>query len=186
MATFDIFNLTESKMNQSINSFKINLSKIRTDRAHAGIFDHIRVNYHGSVLPLTKIAHISVIDMRTVSIRAYEKNMNPTIEKSIRESNLDLNPRYTGSEIVIPFPILTQDRRHELLKLVKKEAEGVRISIRNSRREANESLKKLVKEKLISEDHERKSQNEIQKLTNRFIENIENITSQKESEIVSI
>tara|TARA_B110000967_G_C18553094_1_gene396357 strand:- start:60 stop:614 length:555 start_codon:yes stop_codon:yes gene_type:complete len=176
----------KTKMQKSLDSLKSNLSKIRTGRAHTGILDHINVDYYGSLTSLGQVASITLADSTTINIQPYEKAMIPVIEKVIRESDLGLNPATSGETIRIPMPPLTEERRRELIKVVKSEAENAKVSMRNIRREANDALKKLIKDKEISEDDERRSQDEVQKNTDQFINEIDKLTELKEKDLLAI
>ncbi|AWD32427.1 Ribosome-recycling factor [Candidatus Kinetoplastibacterium sorsogonicusi] len=182
----ELYKSTNERMLKSIENLNINLMKIRTGRAHVGILDHINVSYYGSNVPIKQLASLNLLDSRTIAIQPYEKNILSTIEKSIRESDLGVNPINLGNMIKVPMPSLTEERRRDLVKLVKIEAEDTKISIRNLRRNANESLKKYLKDKLISEDEERRSQEDIQKLTNNHISEVDKIIIKKEREIMTI
>ena len=176
----------KTKMQKSLDSLKSNLSKIRTGRAHTGILDHINVDYYGSLTSLGQVASVTLADSTTINIQPYEKTMIPIIEKVIRESDLGLNPATSGETIRIPMPPLTEERRRELIKVVKSEAENAKVSMRNIRREANDALKKLIKDKEISEDDERRSQDEVQKNTDQFINEIDELTELKEKDLLAI
>jgi len=176
----------KTKMQKSLDSLKSNLSKIRTGRAHTGILDHINVDYYGTSTSLSQVASVTLADSTTINIQPYEKTMIAIIEKVIRESDLGLNPATSGEIIRIPMPPLTEERRRELIKVVKSEAENSKVSIRNIRREANDSLKKLIKDKEISEDDERRSQDEVQKNTDQFINEIDKLTDLKEKDLLVI
>ncbi len=176
----------KTKMQKSLDSLKSNLSKIRTGRAHTGILDHINVDYYGTSTSLSQVASVTLADSTTINIQPYEKTMIAIIEKVIRESDLGLNPATSGEIIRIPMPPLTEERRRELIKVVKSEAENSKVSIRNIRREANDLLKKLIKDKEISEDDERRSQDEVQKNTDQFINEIDKLTDLKEKDLLVI
>ena len=176
----------KNKMQKSLDSLKSNLSKIRTGRAHTGILDHINVDYYGSLTSLAQVASVTLADATTINIQPYEKTMIAVIEKVIRESDLGLNPATSGEIIRIPMPPLTEERRRELIKVVKAEAENSKVSMRNIRREANDALKKLIKDKEISEDDERRSQDEVQKNTDQFINEIDKLTELKEKDLLAI
>jgi ribosome recycling factor len=176
----------KTKMQRSLDSLKSSLSKIRTGRAHTGILDHINVDYYGSLTSLGQVASVTLADSTTINIQPYEKTMIPIIEKVIRESDLGLNPATSGETIRIPMPPLTEERRRELIKVVKSEAENAKVSMRNIRREANDALKKLIKSKEISEDDERRSQDEVQKNTDQFINEIDKLTELKEKDLLAI
>ena len=174
------------RMHKSIDSLKLDLSKIRTGRAHAGILDHLSVDYYGAKTLLTQLANITVADATTLNIQPYEKNMIQAIEKVIRESDMGLNPATSGELIRIPMPALTEERRKDLIKVVRSEGENSKISIRNIRRDCNEVLKKMSKEKEISEDDEKRMQEEIQKITDEFIIEIDKLIDAKEKDLLVI
>lgn len=176
----------EQKMHKAIDAFKSDLSKIRTGRAHVGILDHIQVDYYGTMTPIGQVANLGIADARTLTAQPWEKNMVTAVEKAIRESDLGLNPATQGNIIRIPMPPLTEERRKELVKVVKAEGEQARVSIRNIRRDANDELKKSLKEKLISEDDERRAQDDVQKLTDKFIAEVDKLISEKEKEIMTV
>jgi ribosome recycling factor len=173
-------------MQKSVDSLKIDLSKIRTGRAHAGILDHISVDYYGSQTLLAQLANVTVADATTINIQPYEKTMIQTIEKAIRESDMGLNPATSGELIRIPMPALTEERRRDLIKVVKSEGENAKISIRNIRRDSNETSKKMTKEKEISEDEERGMQETVQKLTDDFIVEVDRLIDAKEKDLLVI
>ena len=176
----------KSKMQKSLESLQSSLAKIRTGRAHAGILDHITVDYYGTPTQLNQVAIINVADATSLIVQPYEKNMKAVIEKTIRDSDLGLNPAASGDNIRIPMPSLTEERRRELIKIVKSEGEGSKVAIRNIRRDCNDSLKKLTKDKEISEDDERKLQEEIQKITDQYILNIDNMIVVKEKDLLTV
>lgn len=186
MSVAEVRKSAEARMVKSIDTLSVNLSKIRTGRAHAGILDHVHVEYYGSPVPVGQVANVNLLDGRTLSVQPYEKQMAGPIEKAIRESDLGLNPVPLGDTIRVPMPALTEERRRELTKVVKSEGEDAKIAVRNLRREANESLKKLLKDKVISEDEERRAQEEIQKLTDRKVTEIDKLIAQKEAEIMTV
>ncbi|GAA4338077.1 ribosome recycling factor [Pigmentiphaga soli] len=186
MSIADVKKNAEGKMGKSIETLKASLSKIRTGRAHAGILDHVHVEYYGSQVPLSQVANLSLIDARTISVQPWEKKMAQVIEKAIRESDLGLNPQSMGELIRVPMPALTEERRRELTKVVRGEGEDAKVAVRNLRRDANEQLKKLVKEKEISEDDERRAQDDVQKLTDRYVAEIDKLVAQKEAEIMTV
>jgi ribosome recycling factor len=186
MSVADIKKSAESRMAKSIETLKVNLAKIRTGRAHTGILDHVHVEYYGSPVPISQVANVNLVDARTISVQPYEKNMAGPIEKAIRESDLGLNPVSMGETIRVPMPALTEERRRDLTKVVKNEGEDAKIAVRNLRREANEGLKKLVKDKSISEDEERRAQDEVQKLTDRCVTEIDKLIAAKEAEIMTV
>jgi ribosome recycling factor len=173
-------------MQKSIESMKTSLARIRTGRAHAGILDHVQVEYYGSPVPINQVANVTLVDARTIGVAPYEKKMSGPIEKAIRDSGLGLNPVSMGELIRIPMPPLSEERRRELTKVVKGEGEHARVAVRNLRREANEQLKKLLKDKAISEDEERRAQEDVQKLTDRFVAEIDKLLVAKEQEIMTI
>jgi ribosome recycling factor len=162
------------------------LAKVRTGRAHAGILDHVKVDYYGNPTQLSQVANITLIDARTIGVQPWEKKMIGAIEKAIRESDLGLNPATQGEVIRVPTPPLTEERRKEMVKLVKTEAEDAKIAVRNIRRDANEGLKKLLKDKAISEDDERRAQDDVQKLTDRFVSEIDRLVAEKEKEVLTV
>lgn len=186
MTIADIKKSTEQKMQKSIESFKHELSKVRTGRAHVGLLDHIQVDYYGSGMPINQVANITLVDARTIGVQPWEKKMVPVVEKAIRESDLGLNPATQGDLIRVPMPALTEQRRKDLVKVLKGEGEDARVSVRSLRREANDGLKKLLKDKAVSEDEERRAQDEVQKLTDRFVAEIEKLLTAKEAEIMAV
>ena len=186
MAIEEIQKNLESKMDQSIAAFKNNLTKIRTGRANPALLDSVQVDYYGSMVPLSQVANLSLIDTRTVGVQPWEKGMGAKIEKAIRDSDLGLNPSSMGDLIRVPMPIMTEERRRELTKLVRVEAESTKVAIRNLRRDANESVKKLVKDKLASEDDQKRSETDVQKLTDRHISDVDRIVVAKEHDIMAV
>jgi ribosome recycling factor len=186
MAIADIKKSTEQKMQKSIEAFKSDLGKVRTGRVHVGLLDHIQVDYYGSMMPINQTANVTLIDARTIGVQPWEKKMVSVVEKAIRDSDLGLNPATQGDMIRVPMPALTEQRRKDLVKIVKAESENARVSVRNLRRDANDSLKKLLKDKAVSEDDERRAQDEVQKLTDRFIAEIEKMLAVKEAEILAV
>ncbi|MFY0476459.1 ribosome recycling factor [Achromobacter marplatensis] len=186
MSAAEIRKSAEDRMSKSLDTLKINLGKIRTGRAHTGILDHVQVEYYGSPVPVGQVANVNLVDARTLSVQPYEKHMSGPIEKAIRESDLGLNPISMGDTIRVPMPALTEERRRDLTKVVRSEGEDAKIAVRNLRREANEALKKLVKDKEISEDDERRSQDDVQKLTDRAVADIDKMVVQKEAEIMTV
>ncbi|ABE31270.1 ribosome recycling factor [Paraburkholderia xenovorans LB400] len=186
MSVADIRKGAEQKMQRSIDAFKNDLSKIRTGRAHTGLLDHIQCDYYGSPVPISQVANLTLIDARTIGVQPWEKKMVPVVEKAIRESDLGLNPATQGDVIRVPMPALTEERRRELTKVVKSEAETAKVAVRNLRRDANEQLKKLVKDKEISEDDERRAGDDVQKLTDRFVAEIDKLVVTKEAEIMTV
>ena len=186
MTVADVKKTTEQKMNKSIDTLKADLAKVRTGRAHAGILDHVKVDYYGNPTQLSQVANITLIDARTIGVQPWEKKMVGAIEKAIRDSDLGLNPATQGEVIRVPTPPLTEERRKEMVKLVKTEAEDAKIAVRNIRRDANEGLKKLLKDKAISEDDERRAQDDVQKLTDRFVIEIDKMVAEKEKEVLTV
>ena len=186
MSIADIKKNADAKMAKSIEAFKNELQKIRTGRAHPGILDQVQVEYYGSMLPISQVANVSLIDARTISVQPWEKGMGAKIEKAIRESDLGLNPSSLGDLIRVPLPALTEERRKELTKVVRNAGEDARVAVRNLRRDANDQAKKLLKDKLISEDDERRSNNDIQKLTDRTIAEIDKLVQAKEAEVMAV
>jgi ribosome recycling factor len=176
----------QGKMDQSIAAFKNNMTKIRTGRANPALLDTVHVDYYGSMLPLSQVANLSLIDARTISVQPWEKNMGAKIEKAIRESDLGLNPASMGDLIRVPMPPMSEERRKEMTKLVRHEGEAAKIAVRNLRRDANEHVKKLVKDKLASEDDQKRSEAEIQKMTDKHIAEIDQLVHNKEQEIMAV
>nr|WP_295075035.1 ribosome recycling factor [uncultured Roseateles sp.] len=186
MSIADIKQNAESKMAKSVEAFKNELVKIRVGRAHPGILDQVSVEYYGSMVPISQVANVSLLDARTISVQPWEKGMGPKIEKSIRESDLGLNPSSQGDLIRVPVPPLNEERRRELTKVVRNAGEDAKVAVRNLRRDANEQAKKLTKDKLISEDDERRSLDDAQKLTDRTIAEIDRLIAAKEAEILAV
>jgi ribosome recycling factor len=186
MTIIDVKNNTEQRMQKSLETLKMDLSKVRTGRAHTGILDHVMVDYYGSPTNITQVANVTLIDARTIGVQPWEKKMISAIEKAIRDADLGLNPATQGEIIRVPTPALTEERRKEMVKLVKTEGEDAKIAIRNIRRDANESLKKLVKDKACSEDDERRAQDEIQKLTDKFVSDVDKALADKEKEVLTV
>ena len=182
----DIKKNTESKMQKSLEALKNDLAKVRTGRAHTGLLDHIQVEYYGSMVPLTNVANVTLVDARTIGVQPWEKPMVAKVEKAIRDSDLGLNPATQGELIRVPMPALTEERRKELTKVVKHEGENAKVAVRNLRRDANAHLKDGVKSKEISEDDERRAQDEIQKLTDKYVAEIDKMLAQKESELMAV
>ncbi len=182
----EIRKTTEQKMNKSVEALKHDLTKIRTGRAHTGLLDHIQVDYYGTLVPLAQVANVGLADARTISIQPWEKKMVQPIEKAIRESDLGLNPATTGDVIRVPMPPLTEERRKELTKVVRHEGENARVAVRNLRRDAITHLKELLKKKEVAEDEERRAQEEIQKMTDRHIADIDKLVAEKEKEIMTV
>ncbi|MCM5681027.1 ribosome recycling factor [Schlegelella sp. S2-27] len=186
MSIADIKKTTEQKMQKSVEAFKHELTKIRTGRAHPGLLDQVHVEYYGSPVPISQVANVTLLDARTISVQPWEKGMGPKIEKAIRESDLGLNPSSQGDLLRVPMPALTEERRKELTKVVKHAGEEAKVAVRNLRRDANEQAKKLTKDKQITEDDERRSQDEVQKLTDRTIAEIDKLIAGKEAEILAV
>ncbi|HEY4319383.1 MAG TPA: ribosome recycling factor [Herbaspirillum sp.] len=186
MTIADVKKSTEQRMLKSIETLKSNLGKVRTGRAHPGILDHVQVEYYGNPTQLSQVANITLIDSRTIGVQPYEKKMVATVEKAIREADLGLNPSTQGDIIRVPTPPLTEERRKEMVKLVKTEAEDAKIAVRNIRRDANEGLKKLLKDKAVSEDDERRAQDDVQKLTDKFVAEIDKLVVDKEKEVLTV
>jgi ribosome recycling factor len=186
MSVAEVKKGVEQKMQRSLEAFKNDLSKIRTGRAHTGLLDHVQVDYYGSMVPLSQVANLTLVDARTIGVQPWEKNMVAKVEKAIREADLGLNPATQGDLVRVPMPALTEERRRELAKVVKGEAEGAKVAVRNLRRDANEQLKKLVKDKEISEDDERRAGDEVQKLTDKHVAEIDKLAQGKEAEIMTV
>jgi ribosome recycling factor len=182
----DLKKNTEAKMHKSVEAFKVDLSKVRTGRAHSGILDHVTVDYYGTQTPINQVAKVSLIDGRTIGVAPFEKKLAQAIEKAIRESNLGLNPAAAGDMIRVPMPSLTEERRKELAKVVHKEAETAKVSVRNVRRDSIQALKEALKEKKISENDERRATDDVQKLTDRHIAEIDKLLAQKEAELMAV
>lgn len=186
MTIADVKKNTEQKMHKSIETLKADLAKVRTGRAHTGILDHVMVDYYGSPTHISQVANVTLLDARTIGVQPWEKKMISVVEKAIRESDLGLNPATQGDMIRVPTPPLTEERRKEMVKLVKSEAENAKIAIRNIRRDANEGLKKILKEKACSEDDERRAQDEVQKLTDKFVIEVDKLVAEKEKEVLTV
>jgi len=186
MTIADVKKNTEQKMRKSIETLKTDLAKVRTGRAHTGILDHVMVDYYGTPTAINQVANVTLLDARTISVQPWEKKMLSVIEKAIRDSDLGLNPSSQGDLIRVPTPLLTEERRKEMVKLVKSEGEEAKIAVRNVRRDANEALKKLVKDKACSEDDERRAQDDVQKLTDRFVADIDKMLGDKEKEVMTV
>ena len=186
MAIDEIKKTLDAKMDQSIAALKHNLTKIRTGRANPALLDTVHVDYYGSMVPISQVANLSLLDARTISVQPWEKGMGAKIEKAIRDSDLGLNPSSMGDLIRVPMPLMTEERRRELTKVVRGEGEGAKIAVRNLRRDANESVKKLVKDKLASEDDQKRSEADIQKLTDRHIAEVDRLIAAKEQEIMAV
>jgi ribosome recycling factor len=176
----------EQKMAKSVETLKHDLGKVRTGRAHTGLLDHIQVDYYGTPMPISQCANLTLADARTIGVQPWEKKMIPVIEKAIRDSDLGLNPVTSGDLIRVPMPALTEERRRDLIKVVRHEAETARIAVRNIRRDANEHLKKLLKDHAVAEDEERHAQTEVQKLTDRHIADIDKLLAAKETDLMAV
>jgi ribosome recycling factor len=186
MMIADIKKNVEQKMAKSLDALKADLGKIRTGRAHTGILDHVMVDYYGSPTAINQVANVTLTDARTIGVQPYEKNMIGPIEKAIRDSDLGLNPATNGDLIRVPMPMLTEERRRDLIKVVKGEGEDAKIAVRNIRRDANEQLKKLLKDKEVGEDEERRAQDDVQKLTDRFVAEIDKALQSKETDLMAV
>lgn len=182
----DVKKTTEQKMTKSLESLKVDLGKVRTGRAHPGILDHVMVDYYGNPTAINQVANVTLMDARTIAVQPWEGKLVGAIEKAIRDSDLGLNPSSQGNLIRVPMPALTEERRRDLIKVVKTEGENAKVAVRNVRRDANEQLKKLIKEKLISEDDERRAQEEIQKLTDKFIAEVDKALVAKEADLMAV
>ena len=186
MTVADVKKTLEDKMDHSIDAFKNNLTKVRTGRANPALLDTVHVDYYGAMLPLSQVANLSLIDSRTIGIQPWEKGMGAKIEKAIRESDLGLNPSSMGDLIRVPMPAMTEERRKELTKVVRNEGEGAKVAIRNIRRDANDAVKKLVKDKLASEDDQKRSEADIQKITDKHITEVDRLVVSKEQDIMAV
>ena len=176
----------EQKMQKTVEALKHDYQKVRTGRAHTGLLDHIQVDYYGSMMPINQVANVTLADARTIAVQPWEKKMVQVVEKAIRDSDLGLNPATSGDLIRVPMPALTEDRRKELIKVVRHEAENARIAVRNIRRDTNEHLKKLLKDHEVSEDDERHAQVDVQKLTDRYITEIDKVLQGKEADLLAV
>ena len=176
----------EQKMQRSIEVLKSDLAKVRTGRAHTGLLDHVMVEYYGSMVPINQVANVTLVDARTIGVQAWEKPMLAKIEKAIRDSDLGLNPANMGELLRVPMPALTEERRRDLTKVVRHEGETAKVAVRNLRRDANQQLKDAVKDKAISEDDERRAQDDVQKLTDKYIGEVDKLLAQKEQELMQI
>ncbi|AAQ59872.1 ribosome recycling factor [Chromobacterium violaceum] len=176
----------EQKMQKTLEAFKNDLAKVRTGRAHTGILDHVMVDYYGSDVPVNQVANVTLIDARTIGVQPWEKPMLAKIEKAIRDSDLGLNPASMGEIIRVPMPMLTEERRKDLIKVVRGEAEGARVAVRNIRRDSNTEFKNLLKDKAITEDDERRGQDEIQKLTDKYTAEIDKMLATKEADLLAV
>ena len=186
MSIADVKKTTEYKMQKSLEALRHDLAKVRTGRAHTGLLDHVQVDYYGTMTPINAVANVTVLDPRTLGVQAWEKGMTAKIEKAIRDSDLGLNPAAQGELIRVPMPALTEERRRDMTKIVKHECESSRVAIRNLRRDANAALKDLLKKKECSEDEERRAQDEIQKLTDKYVAEVDKQFAQKEADLMAI
>lgn len=182
----DVKRTAEQRMAKSVETLKADLAKVRTGRAHTGLLDHIHVDYYGTSVPVSQVAGVTLADARTIAVQPWEKKMIPVVEKAIRDSDLGLNPATSGDLIRVPMPALTEERRRDLIKVVHKEAEAARVAVRNVRRDANEQLKRLLKDKECSEDDERRAHEELQKLTDHYIADVDRLLQQKETDLMAI
>jgi len=176
----------EQKMHKTVETLKHDYQKVRTGRAHAGLLDHIQVDYYGSMMPINQVANVTLADARTITVQPWEKKMVQVVEKAIRDSDLGLNPAVCDEVIRVPMPALTEERRKDLIKVVRHEAESARVAVRNIRRDTNEHLKKLLKEHEVSEDDERHAQADVQKLTDRYIAEIDKVLQAKEADLLAV
>jgi ribosome recycling factor len=186
MSLSDIKKTAAEKMQKSVETLKNDLGKVRTGRAHAGLLDHIRVDYYGSEMPLNQVANVTLSDARTIAIQPFEKKMVQVVEKAIRDSDLGVNPATSGDVIRVPMPPLTEERRRELTKIVKHEGENAKVAVRNIRRDANSHIKDLLKEGEVSEDQEKRSQEEVQKMTDKAIADVDKLVADKEKELMAV
>ena len=182
----EIKKTTEQKMQKSLDALKADLSKVRTGRAHTGLLDHVMVDYYGNPTLVSQVANITLVDSRTIGVQPWEKNMVGPVERAIRDANLGLNPATNGDLIRVPMPMLTEERRRDLIKVIKSEGETAKVAVRNIRRDANHSLKEALKNKEIAEDIERRLQDEVQKLTDRFVIEIDNALAAKEADLMAV
>jgi ribosome recycling factor len=182
----DVKKNAEQKMHKSLEALKADLGKVRTGRAHPGLLDHVSVDYYGTQTPIPKVANVSLLDARTLGVTPWEKKMIGAIEKAIRESDLGLNPASHGDMVRVPMPALTEERRRDLVKVIKHDAENAKVAVRNQRRDANQALKELLKSKAVSEDEERRTQDEVQKLTDKHIADIDKMIAAKEAELIAV
>lgn len=182
----DVKKTAEQKMQKSLEALKNDLAKVRTGRAHAGLLDHVMVEYYGSMVAVNQVANVNLGDSRTINVQPYEKNMISKVEKAIRDSDLGLNPATNGDLIRVPMPMLTEERRRDLTKIVRTEGESAKVAIRNVRRDANDALKKMIKDKEISEDDERRAQDEIQKATDKAVAEVDKMLQVKEADLMAV
>ena len=186
MNAAEVRKTAEQKMHKSVEALKQDLSKVRTGRAHAGLLDHVLVDYYGNPTPVPQMGSVSLLDARTLAVTPWEKKLLAAVEKAIRDSDLGLNPSSDGERVRVPMPALTEERRRDLIKVVRQEAENARVAVRNIRRDANHHLKEMLKKKEIPEDQERKAQDEVQKLTDRHIADIDKVLQQKETDLMAV
>jgi ribosome recycling factor len=186
MDVAEIRKSTETRMQKSLEALKHDLAKVRTGRAHTGLLDHISVDYYGSPMPINQVARVTLLDARTIGVTPFEKKMVSAVETAIRDSDLGLNPATQGELIRVPMPALTEERRRELIKVVKHEGENAKVAIRNLRRDANNHLKEELKNKTVSEDQERRAQDDVQKLTDRFIAEVDKLLAEKEKDLLAV
>ena len=182
----DVTKDAEGRMAKSVEALRLELVKIRTGRAHPSLLDHIRVNYYGNEVPIKQVANVTAEDARTLAVAPWEKSMNSAVEKAILQSDLGLNPNTAGNVIRVPIPPLTEERRRDLIKVARAEAEQGRVAIRNIRREANNEFKEMIKEKMISEDDERRGQELVQKLTDKYVKEVDLVLEEKEKDLMAI
>jgi ribosome recycling factor len=182
----DVKKTAEQKMKKSLEALKNDLAKVRTGRAHTGLLDHVMVDYYGNATPVPQVANVTLLDARTIGVTPWEKKMTPAIEKAIRDSDLGLNPSTMGETVRVPMPALTEERRKDLIKVVHKEGENARVAVRNVRRDAIHQLKELLKQKKAAEDEERRAQDDVQKLTDRYIAEIDKALQAKEADLMAI
>jgi ribosome recycling factor len=182
----DIKKSAEEKMKKTLETLKNDLGKIRTGRAHTGLLDHVMIDYYGTPTPINGVANVTLLDARTIAVTPWEKKMVAAIDKAIRDSDLGLNPATMGETVRVPMPALTEERRKDLVKVVHKEGEGARVAVRNIRRDANNHLKDLLKQKKVAEDEERRAQDDVQKLTDRHIAEIDKLLAAKEADLIAV
>jgi ribosome recycling factor len=182
----DVKKTAEQKMRKTVEALKTDLAKVRTGRAHAGLLDHIMVDYYGTQTPIPQVGNVTLLDARTIAVSPWDRKMAPAIEKAIRDSDLGLNPAAMGETVRVPMPVLTEERRKDLIKVVRHEGENARVAVRNVRRDAIHHLKELLKQKKVAEDEERRAQDDIQKLTDRSIADIDKLLQQKESDLMAV
>ena len=182
----DVKKTAEQKMRKTVEALKTDLAKVRTGRAHTGLLDHIMVDYYGTATPIPQVGNVTLLDARTIVVNPWDKKLAPAIEKAIRDSDLGLNPAAMGESVRVPMPALTEERRKDLIKVVRHEGENARVAVRNVRRDAIHHLKELLKQKKVAEDEERRAQDEIQKLTDRSIADIDKLLQQKETDLMAV